>query len=196
MICNFKIRPQWYQTIWPVNLFNQRHIDIYSRIGIEIPNAWTFLPSVFAGTFRESNTYTRCSHRAGQLDFRYAFAIIYTRYMYTVLFYILRYGIYKRVPKSLRFPSLRVSLTLRPPERYRSFLAFLSSRSAYVSPISPEESRWNTGERPCISSRKLAASARRIMAKDSDLRIHTNCWNQIIDNLRNYRYSRNSRKKI
>lgn len=112
--------------------------------------------------------------------------------MYTVPLYVPRYGIYKRVPKSLRFPSLRVSLTLRPPERYRSFLAFPSSRSAYVSPISPEEPRWNTGERPCISSRKLAASARRITVKDSDLRIHTNCWNQIIDNLRNYRHSRNS----
>lgn len=59
--------------------------------------------------------------------------------MYTVPLYVPRYGIYKRVPKSLRFPSLRVSLTLRPPERYRSFLAFPSSRSAYVSPISPEE---------------------------------------------------------
>lgn len=118
---------------------------------------------------------------------RYAFAIMYSRSTY-----VLRYGIYKRVSNSLRFPSLRVSLTLRPPERYRSFLAFLSSRSAYVSPISPEEPRWNTGERPCISSRKLAASARRITAKDSDLRIRTNCWNQIIDNLRNYRHSRNS----
>lgn len=113
---------------------------------------------------------------------------ICTRYpcMYPVTVYI------KRVPKSLRFPSLRVSLTLRPPERYRSFLAFPSSRSAYVSPISPEEPRWNTEERPCISSRKLAASARRITAKDSDLRIHTNGWNQIIDNWRNYRHSRNS----
>lgn len=165
-------RGRLWETIWPADPFNVRRVLAQSTRR-KFQSLAHSLPD---SPFRDSNTPRRA--RAGQSDFQIRHYVpeahVRCPFIYPVTVYI------NAFLRALRFPSLRVSLTLRPAERYRSFLAFPSTRSAYVSPISPEEPRRNAEERPCRSSRIVDAP--RITVEDRNLEMIDNFF--FTDNLK------------